>query len=55
LRVDEQRRFWIEQPSEAIMNISHTRDDLGQNGMEIKTSSDLSHNTLTSAEEYIQS
>jgi hypothetical protein len=54
LRVDEQRRFWIEQPSEANKNISDTREDLGQNGMEVKTSSDLSHNTLTRVEEYVQ-
>ena len=54
LRVDEQRRFWIEQPSEANKNISDTREDLGQKGMEVKTSSDLSHNTLTRVEEYVQ-
>ena len=53
LRVDEQRRFWIAYP-EAKEDAWDIREELGQEGMEVKIAFPVSHNILTRAEEYIQ-
>ena len=52
LRVDEQQRFWIVY-QEAIEDVCDIKDDKGQERMEVKIAFSVSHNTLTSAEEYI--
>jgi hypothetical protein len=51
--VDEHRRFWIVY-QEADEDACDIREDLGQEGMEVKIAFPMSHNTLTRAEEYIQ-
>ena len=51
--MDEQRRFWIAYP-EAKEDACDIREDLGQEGMEVKIAFPVSHNTLTIAEEYVQ-
>ena len=53
LSADEQRRFWIAYP-EAKEDVSDIREDLGQEGMEVKIASPMSHNALTIVEEYVQ-
>ena len=53
LRVDEQRRFWIVY-HEADENACDIKEDLGQEGMEVKIAFPMSHNSLTTIEEYVQ-
>ena len=53
LRVDEQRRFWIVY-QEADEDACDIREDLGQEGMEVKIAFPMSHNILISGEEYVQ-
>ena len=53
LRVDEQRRFWIVY-LEADEDTCDKEEDLRQEGMEVKIAFPMSHNTLTSVEEYVQ-
>lgn len=53
LRVDEHRRFWITYP-EAKEDACDIREELGQEGMEVKIAFPVSHNTLTIVEEYEQ-
>jgi hypothetical protein len=53
LRVDEQRRFWITY-LEAEEDTCDIREDLGQVGTEVKIAFPMSHNVLTSVEEYVQ-
>jgi site-specific DNA recombinase len=53
LRVDEQRRFWIVY-QEADEDACDIREDLGQEGMEVKIAFPMSHNVLTIVEEYVQ-
>ena len=53
LRVDEQRRFWIVY-QEANEDACDIREDLGQEGMEVKIAFPMSHNVLTIVEEYVQ-
>ena len=53
LRVDEQRRFWIVY-QEADEDACDRREDLGQEGMDVKIAFPVSHNTLTIVEEYVQ-
>ena len=53
LRVDEQRRFWITYP-EADEDACDIREDLGQMGTEVKIAFPMSHNSLTTIEEYVQ-
>ena len=53
LRVDEQRRFWIAY-SEVDEDVCDIREDLGQEGMEVKIVLPMSHNVLTIVEEYVQ-
>ena len=53
LYVDEQRRYWIAY-HEAKEDADDIREDLGQEGMEVKIVSPVSHNTLTIVEEYVQ-
>jgi hypothetical protein len=53
LRMDEQRRFWIAYP-EADEDNCDLREDMGQMATEVKISLPMSHNTLTSVEEYVQ-
>jgi hypothetical protein len=43
LRVDEQRRFWIAYP-EADEDACDIREDMGQQGMEVKIAFPMSHN-----------
>jgi hypothetical protein len=50
--VDEQRRFWIAYP-EADEDICDIREDMGQIATEVKIPSPMSHNALTSVEEYV--
>jgi hypothetical protein len=53
LRPDAGRRYWIrEQGTEGI--IVGTGEELGQMGTEVKIAFPVSHNTLTSVEEYVQ-
>jgi hypothetical protein len=56
LRVDEQRRFWIGEytTKKTNGNVADEKEDSGQERMEVKTFSGLSHNVLTSVEEYVQ-
>ncbi len=56
LRADEQRRFWIEEfvTKETKGNLDNGKESLGQERIEVKTFSALSHNVLTSVEEYVQ-
>jgi len=53
LRPDTGRRYWIEhiEPKE---DNSDKEEDLGQVGLEVKISSTMAHNALTSVEEYVQ-
>ena len=44
LRVDEHRRFWIAYP-EAKEDACDIREELGQEGMEVKIAFPVSHNT----------
>ena len=53
LRVDEHLRFWIAYP-EAKEDACDIREELGQEGMEVKIAFPVSHNTLTIVEEYVQ-
>ena len=53
LRVDGQRRFWITYP-EVYEDACDIREDLGQEGMEVKIAFPMSHNALTSVEEYVE-
>lgn len=53
LRVDEHRRLWIAYP-EAKEDACGIREELGQEGMEVKIAFPVSHNTLTIVEEYVQ-
>ena len=53
LRADTERRYWTKDHS-AEVNICDIREDLGQMGTEVKIFLPMSHNTLTSAEEYVQ-
>jgi hypothetical protein len=53
LRIDEQRRFWIAYP-EVDEDACDIREDLGQIATVVKIAFPMSHNVLTSAEEYIQ-
>ncbi|GAB4416628.1 MAG: hypothetical protein Kow002_02530 [Anaerolineales bacterium] len=53
LRVDEQRRFWIVY-QEADEDACDIREDMGQEGMEVKIVSPMSHNVLTIAKEHVQ-
>jgi DNA invertase Pin-like site-specific DNA recombinase len=53
LRVDVQRRFWIVY-QEADEDACDIREDLGQEGMEVKIAFPMSHNVLTIVEEYVQ-
>jgi len=46
LRVDGQRRFWITYP-EVYEDACDIREDLGQEGMEVKIAFPMSHNTLS--------
>jgi len=50
LRVDEHRRFWIAYP-EAKEDACDIREELGQEGMEVKIAFPASHNVLTIVEE----
>ena len=56
LRVDEHRRFWIEDfdTKETIENIRDNKEGLGQAGMEVKNFAPLSYNALTSIEDYVK-
>ena len=56
LRVDEHRRFWIEDfdTKETIENIRDNEESLGQQRMEVKKFAPLSYNALTSVEEYVK-
>jgi hypothetical protein len=56
LRVDELRRFWIEEfdTKETIENIRDNKEGLGQEGMEVKKFAALSYNALASVEEYVK-
>ena len=38
----------------AIVDICDTREDMGQEGMEVKIALPMSHNSLTTIEEYVQ-
>ena len=51
--MDEQRRFWIAYP-EAKDDDCDIGEDLGQMATEVKITFPVSHNTLTSVEEYVQ-
>jgi len=53
---NEQRRFWNEEfeTKEAKGNLGDEKEGLEQERMEVKTFSALSHNVLTSVEEYVQ-
>jgi hypothetical protein len=53
LRVDEQRRFWIVY-QEADEDACDIREDLGQEGMEVKIAFPMSHNASAKAEEYVK-
>jgi hypothetical protein len=53
LCVDEQRRFWIAFP-EAKEDACDTKDDMGQVSTGVEIVLQMSHNTLTRAEEYKQ-
>ena len=53
LRFDEQQRFWIEH-HEAKTDICDIGEEMGQKGVEVKISSAMSHNVLTSIQEYVQ-
>ena len=53
LRVDDQRRFWIEY-CEANENVCDVRETMGQEGVEVKTFAPMSHNALTRIEEYVK-
>jgi len=53
LRVDDQRRFWIAHPV-TDENASDVEGDMGQEGMEVKIAFPMSHNVLTSIEEYVK-
>jgi hypothetical protein len=53
LRADEGQRFWIMYPKADEDNYD-TGEDLGLIGTEVKISSPMSHNVLTSIEEYVQ-
>ena len=53
LRLDDQRRFWIEY-HEAKKNVCDLREAMGQEGVEVKTFAPMSHNALTRIEEYVQ-
>lgn len=53
LRMDEQRRFWIVY-QEVDEDACDIREDLGQMATEVKFVCQMSHNSLTIIEEYIQ-
>jgi len=53
LRVDEHRRFWIAYP-EAKEDACDIREELGQEGMEVKIAFPVSHNTLIIVKEFVQ-
>jgi hypothetical protein len=53
LRVNDQRHFWIGY-QEADENVCGIREDKGQMGVEVKTFAPVSHNALTTVEEYVQ-
>ncbi len=53
LQVDDRRRFWILYPV-ADEDICDIGNELGQIATEVKIALPVSHNTLTSVEEYIQ-
>jgi hypothetical protein len=53
LRVDEQQCFCFVY-QEADEDACDIREDLGQEGMEVKIAFPVSHNSLTSVEEYVQ-
>ena len=52
LRVDEQRRFWLVY-QEANEDACDIREDLGQEGMEVKIAFPVPNKTLTRAEEFM--
>ena len=52
-RLDTDQRYWIE-CRETEVNIYDIREDLGQMGTEVKIVFPMSHNVLTSVEEYVQ-
>ena len=53
LRLDNERRYWIRR-SGAEGNNSYIEEDAGQMSTGVEILLTVSHNTLTSAEEYIQ-
>jgi hypothetical protein len=53
LRVDGQRRFWIAYP-EADEDDCDIREDEGQMATEVEIAFPMSHNSLTTIEEYVQ-
>ena len=53
LRLDSERRYWIER-REAEGNNCYIKEDVGHMSTVVEILLPVSHNTLTSAEEYIQ-
>ncbi|MBE3037774.1 MAG: hypothetical protein IMZ62_03020 [Chloroflexi bacterium] len=53
LRIDQQRRFWIEYHKDEE-NVCDNGEGMRQEGMEVKISAPMSHNALTRVEEYVQ-
>jgi len=53
LRVDEQRRFWIREQG-ADGNIVDIGEEMRQKVTEVKIALPMSHNSLTTIEEYVQ-
>jgi hypothetical protein len=53
LRADNGRRYWISEQSIEV-NTCDMGEDMGYTVTEVKIALPMSHNTLTSAEEYIQ-
>ena len=53
LTVDEHRRFWISYP-EVDEDTCEIWEDVGQMATEVQIPIPVSHNTLTSIEEYVQ-
>jgi hypothetical protein len=52
LRVDEQRHFWITYPK-VDEDACDIKEDIGQEGIEVKIALPMSHNVLTRREEYV--
>jgi len=53
LRLDGERRYWIREHSKDG-NISDIGEDFGQIATEVKIALPMSHNSLTTIEEYVQ-